>query len=204
MKNKIERIDKRQELLKASYDLFTTIGIENTTIQKITDTASVGKGTFYLYFKSKQDIKEALIAEKSAWILTRAVESLDAHIESSQTKLDYSQRILYIVDYIIEIFVKDTALLKFISKYLSWGFISSHYLDQSNENPLSQIIKLIEKKENVVLKDIRLLLFTIFELVNSTCYNAILDGVPVSIEEYKPYLFENIKLLVENSIDIKK
>ena len=204
MKNKIERIDKRQELLKASYDLFTTIGIENTTIQKITDKASVGKGTFYLYFKSKQDIKEALIAEKSAEILTRAVESLDTHIESSQVKLDYSERILYIVDYIIEIFIKDTALLKFISKNLSWGFISSKYLDKNNINPLSQIINLIERKENVVLKDIRLLLFTIFELVNSTCYNAILDGVPVSIEEYKPYLFETIKLMVKNSIKTEK
>ena len=47
------KTNKRNNLLNASYELFTTIGFQNTTISKITTTANVGKGTFYLYYNNK-------------------------------------------------------------------------------------------------------------------------------------------------------
>ena len=40
-------------------------------------------------------------------------------------------------------------------------------------------------------------LFMIIELVSSTCFNSILYNEPLSIEEYKPYLYEAIRKLIE-------
>ena len=45
---------KRQDILDAAYELFTTKGFSNTTIMNIALKAGVGKGTFYLYFDSKE------------------------------------------------------------------------------------------------------------------------------------------------------
>lgn len=200
MQTEQNKSNKRNELLNAAYELFTTIGFPNTTISKITDKAGVGKGTFYLYFTDKEDIRNALIVEKSALVLTTAIKFLRDEMEKTKNNISFTDKILYIVDYIIELFNNNPAFLKFISKYLSWGFISSIYLDSEKINPLTQFVDLIEKKEKVIINNPRLLLFTIIELVNSTCYNVILRQEPVSIEEYKPFLYNTIRLIINESI----
>lgn len=52
-----ERLD---DLITAAQRLFLEQGFGPTTIEEITTAAQVAKGTFYLYFKSKQDVRSAL------------------------------------------------------------------------------------------------------------------------------------------------
>ena len=54
-KNSEKKNDKEKRILEASYTLFTTKGINNTSIQDIVENAGIAKGTFYLYFKDKYD-----------------------------------------------------------------------------------------------------------------------------------------------------
>ena len=65
--NKIDlnKEKKKNDLLSSAYELFTTVGVENTTITQIARKANVGKGTFYLYFQDKYDIRNALISIKT-------------------------------------------------------------------------------------------------------------------------------------------
>lgn len=48
---------KKEALFNTAYELFTTKGITSTTISDIVEKAEVAKGTFYLYFTNKYDIK---------------------------------------------------------------------------------------------------------------------------------------------------
>lgn len=48
------------ELMSAAAELFIDKGIEATTVNDIVDRAGVGKGTFYHYFSTKEDIILAL------------------------------------------------------------------------------------------------------------------------------------------------
>ncbi|WP_315830966.1 TetR/AcrR family transcriptional regulator [Bradyrhizobium prioriisuperbiae] len=52
-----ERLD---ELMTAAQQLFLEHGVANTTVEQITTRAGVAKGTFYLYFPSKEDVLIAL------------------------------------------------------------------------------------------------------------------------------------------------
>ena len=54
----MDKKDKENRLLTTAFDLFTKKGVNNTSIQDIADSAGVGKGTFYLYFKDKYDIRD--------------------------------------------------------------------------------------------------------------------------------------------------
>jgi len=40
-------------------------------------------------------------------------------------------------------------------------------------------------------------LFTIIELAGTTCFNSIIYNIPVSIEEYKPYLYKIIRNILK-------
>ena len=51
---------RRDELLHAARRLFLAQGVEPTTVEQITAAAGVAKGTFYLHFASKEDIRVAL------------------------------------------------------------------------------------------------------------------------------------------------
>lgn len=46
--------------------------------------------------------------------------------------------------------------------------------------------------------DVDIMLFTILELAGSTGYNSILFGEPVSIEEYKPFLYRTVRLIIQS------
>jgi AcrR family transcriptional regulator len=52
--------ERRDELLDSAQRLFLAQGVGATTIEQITSGADVAKGTFYLYFKSKEDLRSAL------------------------------------------------------------------------------------------------------------------------------------------------
>jgi AcrR family transcriptional regulator len=50
------RDERRQSLLDAARVLFSEKGYHHTTVDDITRTANVAKGTFYLYFSEKREI----------------------------------------------------------------------------------------------------------------------------------------------------
>lgn len=51
---------RRDELMNAAQFLFLKHGVADTAIEQITARAQVAKGTFYLYFSSKENILDAL------------------------------------------------------------------------------------------------------------------------------------------------
>ncbi|MGO9742715.1 MAG: TetR/AcrR family transcriptional regulator [Roseiarcus sp.] len=52
--------ERRDELMNAAERLFLEQGFGPATVEQITASAGVAKGTFYLYFKSKEDMRSAL------------------------------------------------------------------------------------------------------------------------------------------------
>ena len=49
-------VETRERLFRAALDLFARKGFTETTVEHITETADVGKGTFFNYFPSKDHI----------------------------------------------------------------------------------------------------------------------------------------------------
>ena len=62
--------DKRSQILQASWGLIRHYGYAKTTVDDIAKAAGVGKGTIYLYFRSKGDIMLALTDLTNARIVT--------------------------------------------------------------------------------------------------------------------------------------
>lgn len=57
----VKREEVRHNIQKASTDLFSRYGIKKTTIDDIVRAAGIGKGTFYLFYPSKEDLLFDLI-----------------------------------------------------------------------------------------------------------------------------------------------
>ena len=55
------RRETRARLLRAAYQVMSLKGVDAATIQEITDSAEIGFGTFYNYFKSKDEVAASLL-----------------------------------------------------------------------------------------------------------------------------------------------
>ncbi len=195
---KDETENKENRLLNTAFKLFTEKGIKNTSIQDIVDNAEVGKGTFYLYFKDKYEIRDILIEKKSQKLFHDALNAL----RKTNIK-DLTDQVIFIIDYIIDELKKKPLLLSFISKNLSWGIytktVQKLYDNQDiEEDSIFTLFQKGIKDNNIQLKNPEVTLFMIIELVSSTCFSSISYEQPLPIDEYKEYLFDTIRKLINN------
>ncbi len=185
---------KRDSLLSTAYSLFIRKGINDTSIGDITKNAGVAKGTFYLYFRDKWDIQEKVIIEKTQLLFD------EAYIDTKNKNLkNFPDRLINVIDHIINSLKDNKDLIKLINKNLSLGLYGNNII-KSLSNEYSDIKNAFESdllKYNKQIKNPSVVLFMIIELVSSTCYNSILNNTPLPLEEYKPYLYEEIKKMIK-------
>lgn len=63
---------RRAEILQAASELFQEIGYESTSVDSIVRSAGIAKGTFYYYFKSKDEVLAALALQLCAEMVARS------------------------------------------------------------------------------------------------------------------------------------
>ena len=180
---------KRDSLLESAFSLFINNGFNKTSISDIVNQAGVAKGTFYLYFKDKYDIRNKLVSHKTGELFFRAHEALqDAHITQ------FDEQVHFIVDFILTALDQDRTLLLFISKNLAWGVFKGAFEEKMPDDEYNFYQSYLDMlaQNGLHYKNPELLLFTIIELVGSTCYSCILYQQPVSMTEYRPYLHKTI------------
>ena len=57
-----QKISSRTIIENHAENLFIVKGVENTTVNDIVKEAGIAKGTFYLYFKNKNDLVDSIIS----------------------------------------------------------------------------------------------------------------------------------------------
>ena len=185
---------KRERLLNKAYELFTTEGLTNTSISDIVENADVAKGTFYLYFKEKYDLKDKLVEYKTQELFLVANTNLE---ENNIHGLE--EQLIFIIDFIVDKLRNDKGLLRLISKNLIMGALRQTLIstEKRDNEVYNNFLKLVENDE-YEYNDIDVLLFTVVELAGSTCFNSIIYNEPLPLDEYKPYLYRTVRLIIDS------
>ena len=76
------------------------------------------------------------------------------------------------------------------------SYADKGWLKETDTLSLYELFKDGVERENLNIKNIDITFFTIVELVGSTCFSCIVNKIPCSIEEYKPYLYDLIRTLL--------
>lgn len=185
---------KRTALLENAFDLFITKGINKTSISDIVQKAGVAKGTFYLYFKDKEDIRNRLILHKINRLFLLAETSL------AKTDLtDLAERIIYITDYLLNSLQNDTPLLSLTAKNTNWGSFKKVVMsDKHNEMNLYDLYVSVFDNCKQKYKNAEILIYMIIELTISSSYSAILYEEPTTLKDLKPYLYDAIRSMMKS------
>lgn len=179
---------KEQNILNTAFRLFMTQGVSKTSISDIVENAGVAKGTFYLYFRDKYDLRDALVAHKAEQAIRHALDN--SGYEKFQKSSD---KIIAIADDVLEQMRREPMLLKFINKNLSWG-IFRRTMDDKNSECFEQLKGVLDEE----IDGFEVMLYQIIELVSASCQSVILESTPMDLDSYKPYLFASICAIVDS------
>ncbi|ABP66353.1 TetR/AcrR family transcriptional regulator [Caldicellulosiruptor changbaiensis] len=193
-KREQKKLIKENRLLEAAYNLFIEKGITNTAIDEIVKKAGVAKGTFYLYFKDKEDILEKLILRKSAEIVKKALAEVEDKDFPSPV-----DKFLFFLEYIIDYLSKNRFLFRFLKKDFSWVFFKKITDNEEfSEIKLAKEMLLKNIKTNYSEDELEIVVFMILELVSSITYSSIVKEEPAPIEKVKPLLLATVRKILEN------
>ncbi|MBQ8927053.1 MAG: TetR/AcrR family transcriptional regulator [Oscillospiraceae bacterium] len=195
-KVEVNKQRKESSLLNTAFDFFTTKGFSKTSISDIVAKAGVAKGTFYLYFKDKYDIRNRLITHKSSQLFRQAALELEQSPDAGS--LSFEDKLIRIADSIIGQLSENQALLNFISKNLSWGVFKTALTNPVTEDDVNfyDLYRRMLEEAPHGIDDPEIMLFLIVELISGACYSSILYQEPCSIDELKPRLYKAIRLII--------
>ncbi len=110
MARSCEKEKKRERILKKSWELFKKNGYEEIKIERITKEVGISKGSFYTYFKTKEDVLFAIL------------EKIEIEIENSINDIDTSEepsKILYnLLEKRVELFLGYVQNMKLGNLYI--------------------------------------------------------------------------------------
>ncbi|MBP5608336.1 MAG: helix-turn-helix transcriptional regulator [Lachnospiraceae bacterium] len=186
-KTELKKKKKKHSLMDAAFELFTEQGFGNTSISDIVERAKVAKGTFYLYFKDKYDLRTIITMHKAEQVFLKAWE--EAGIKKD---MEFEDVVLELSSSIIDILAKDKTLTFFLVKNLSFGVFQREDKNREGLDFHAMVHEILEHSQKKY-RDPEILLFLLFEFLGSASYSSVIEGVPVPITELKPHLLDTLK-----------
>lgn len=184
--------EKRRALLDAAYELFLERGTAKTSVEDITSRAKVAKGTFYLYFRDKGSVTQALLGRVSYQLLNDACIAVE-----QQTQLEsFPDKMVFVIDHIIEALRQDTLVLKFLERNFVWPGMDQIEASKDAEPLMRKLLDVVLTSPEMAGRTEREIYQRITALGSmciSVCYSSILEGKPDNIDNMKPVLYDIIR-----------
>ena len=171
----------RGRIIKESIDLFDKKGFSKTSIQDIVDTIGVTKGTFYYYFKSKQELLMDIHLNYIKELLKEQVDILKDEYISCQEKM---KKLIYLIIQNIKVHGKSARVFTREVRHLDEEqlILVNSYRREFRINLQKLIEEGIEKGEFRDQKRSDIVIFGILGMVNRS-YNWYNPDGEVSEEE---------------------
>lgn len=181
-RKKGKKNQKRKKILDKAWELFRKNGYEETKVEDITRELGVSKGSFYTYFKTKDEV------------LYEILERIKKENEERISKINVNQEPNKILeDYVI-------SKMNYIVKLLNNMKISSINRNLSN----SKLKNFFEELRKVSIEFIKKNIVEKFNKINGNKYNLeiISEFVYLAIEEflYNEFVLKNFKNLESSDL----
>lgn len=149
-------LSKKEQIVEVAKDIFLMKGVEKTRVEDITKSLGIAKGSFYRYFKTKEELLEAILDE----IYLSREKELEDILTSN---LSYKEKLeRFIIDrYVISLKrVKQILILVNLAKYftlLSTDVMEKIFkIEELNKTVLKKILQEIPDK-NYTQEELQLL-----------------------------------------------
>jgi len=191
--------EKRRALLDAAYELFLERGTAKTSVEDITSRAKVAKGTFYLYFQDKGAVMQALLGRVSYQLLSEAC----AAVEQQAGLESFADKMVAVIDHIIEALRGDTLVLRFLERNFVWPGLDQIEASREAEPLMRKLLAVVlisPEMAGRTEREIYQRITALGSMCMSVCYSSILEGKPDNIDNMKPVLYD----IIHKALQVEK
>ncbi len=184
--------EKRRALLDAAYELFLERGTAKTSVEDITSRAKVAKGTFYLYFQDKGAVMQALLGRVSYQLLSDACQAVEQEMQQGS----FADKMVAVIDHIIEALRKDTLVLRFLERNFEWPGLDQIEASREAEPLMRTLLNVVLTSPEMAgrtEREIYQRITALGSMCMSVCYTSILEGKPDHIDNMKPVLYDIVR-----------
>ncbi len=132
-------VDRRERIVANATELFAAKGYHGTTIDEIVQATGIAKGTFYVYFDSKEEILVEVIKR----LIESTLAKIDRELEGKENK-DYVTRLEIKGQEMLDLYLERSELL-----YMMLGETVG------NERLLGQLWEVYERLAESIEEDLR-------------------------------------------------
>lgn len=91
----------RQLLINAARDVFAQLGVKRTTMNDIAEASNKGRRTLYTYFKSKEEVYEAVVAQELDVLIDQLKKLMNTPMSPEKKLIEFIFTHLTTIDQII-------------------------------------------------------------------------------------------------------
>ncbi len=190
MQLELKKQKKKTALLKAAYTLFLKRGTEGTSVGDITSEAGVAKGTFYLYFRDKQDIVTAVVNLAARQILE------EGYLRMCSGKTGFfPEDMVLLADALLDILERNRPLLSFIGRDFRFPAfrekmsLSHNMVWKSLGVQLHGYAVQTSQDERELLRRV----YCLLSMCGSVACASVLEGEPLDMVHMRPSLLSIIR-----------
>lgn len=191
---------KESDLIHAAYKIFLVKGAENTSIDDIVKKAGVAKGTFYLYFKDKNELIDKIIINSAGDIILKVYTE-----QISKQHTSFDDLVIDVLDDIIERLRQNPALLCLIHRNVTWTLYKKAMKKESDESLLDLLKKdeqRFNRNKHVTDEEFEKRMFILLEMTISVAYTTIIRNEPCGIDALKPTLYTMVRKMLQEDESI--
>lgn len=188
-----KRMQKRRMIEECAKKLFLKNDAVNTSVDEIAAMSHIAKGTFYLYFKDKEDLIGRVVNNLCVELLEKAF----LHTQDASYP-DIVRRLIAMAEYIIDYYEKNPCAIRLVKNNLSVGLLQKeiYHLSELDFGSIWTELVAYFKQKGFDGRETYDRLCLIVEMTSSATYFSIVEGRPDSIEQMKPIILDNIKRLL--------
>lgn len=187
-------MDRKQWILDAAKQTFSSYGYKATTMDHVAKVANVGKGTIYLYFKSKDELFSAILEEH----VGEMIEVAKGTISAEKSFFENAHSALYSI---LDFRMQQKFALKLLEEQRQFGTkVVSEAIQKIDDAIISFIkekIDLAIQREEIEYCNSEITAFILLKLYISLIYEWEEQHPPLSKEEianlFQQYIVEGIK-----------
>mgnify|MGYP000954314371 CR=1 FL=1 len=180
--------ETRNQIIEASEQLFMEKSVSKVTINDIVQRAGIAKGTFYLYFDSKETLVWNFIDTK--------LSGLNKYLAKLEVEGYEKEDIEKIISYIASFSKKHKTLIKLMHHVRFFSFIGFHNMESKSVNKWIEWLYIwLEKgrlKGELDIDNSRFMAYFLVVTLHEVLERAIIEETPFAIDEAS----EELKVLV--------
>jgi len=190
-KSSLNKKRKYDALLTKGTELYTENGLHNTSVDQITKKAGVAKGTFYLYFKNKEDFIEQIALKLNIDILKESMNKADKKLNTNA--ITYT---LEVANQLVTYYTKNPTILKLVFRNFSWSTLMKQFYKSKQVTDLYNVFRTKYAEIQIEHEQVNYILFILIQLTGSICYESIINKSPAPITIMKEVLIQTIEKIL--------